>query len=251
MTAAILPGAEPFSFSGGPVGVLCAHGFTGNSSSMRPLGEGLAAAGFTVEGPLWPGHGTSVEDMLPTRWSDWSSAADAAYRELASRCDKVIVAGLSMGGTLTCWLAIEHPEVAGIVCVNPAVRPEPEMLELVQGMVKDGNDTMPALGNDVADPDQKEIAYEATPLAPLVSLLEAVAELDLAQITCPVLLCNSPNDHVVDPGNADYLAEKATGPVERVTLERSYHVATQDYDKDLIIERTIAFARRVTGEAAE
>ena len=66
-----------------------------------------------------------------------------------------------------------------------------------------------------------------------------------------MLLCTSPNDHVVDPGNSDYLAEKVSGPVERVTLERSYHVATQDYDKDLIIERAVAFSRRVTGDPAE
>ena len=32
------------------------------------------------------------------------------------------------------------------------------------------------------------------------------------------------------------------GPLERITLERSYHVATQDYDKDLIFESTIEFA---------
>ena len=34
--------------------------------------------------------------------------------------------------------------------------------------------------------------------------------------------------------------------MERVTLERSYHVATLDYDKDLIIERTLEFAAKVT-----
>jgi carboxylesterase len=37
-----------------------------------------------------------------------------------------------------------------------------------------------------------------------------------------------------------------SGPVERVTLERSYHVATIDYDKDLINDRAVAFARRLT-----
>jgi len=37
-----------------------------------------------------------------------------------------------------------------------------------------------------------------------------------------------------------------SGPVERVTLERSYHVATLDYDRDIVIERTLAFAARVT-----
>jgi hypothetical protein len=31
-----------------------------------------------------------------------------------------------------------------------------------------------------------------------------------------------------------------------VTLERSYHVATLDYDKDLIAERATAFVRKVS-----
>jgi carboxylesterase len=62
----------------------------------------------------------------------------------------------------------------------------------------------------------------------------------------PLLLMNSPQDHVVDPAQAEFLASTYGGPVERVTLERSYHVATQDYDRDLISERAVAFARRVT-----
>ena len=58
---------------------------------------------------------------------------------------------------------------------------------------------------------------------------------------------NSPQDHVVEPANADFLAESYGGPVERVILDRSYHVATLDYDRDLVIESIVAFALKVTG----
>jgi carboxylesterase len=58
----------------------------------------------------------------------------------------------------------------------------------------------------------------------------------------------SPQDHVVEPHNSDLLAEGVTGPVERITLERSFHVATLDYDKDLVNERAVEFARRVTAD---
>ncbi|WP_390479735.1 alpha/beta hydrolase, partial [Frankia casuarinae] len=56
--AAVLPGAEPFEFEGGSVGVLLVHGFTGSPGSMRPWGEYLSAVGLTVSCPLLPGHGT-------------------------------------------------------------------------------------------------------------------------------------------------------------------------------------------------
>lgn len=250
--AEILPGAEPMSVPGGPAGALVVHGFTGNPQSMRGLARAFADAGFTVELPLLPGHGTSLGHMLTTSWDDWSAAADAAYADLAARCESVVVAGLSMGGTLTLWLAERHPEIAGIVLVNPACPAPGSGAELIAGleaMADAGQTLMDGVGNDIADPDATELAYAQVPVRPLVSLMRAGEEVAgrLGEITCPILLMNSPQDHVVPPDNADYVAEHAGGEVERVTLERSYHVATLDHDKGLIEEQAVAFARRVTG----
>src|SRR5664279_5176723 len=75
VTAPIIPGCEPWSADGGSHGVLVLHGFTGNPQSMRPLAEAVAAAGYTVDLPLLAGHGPAVEDMLPTRWEDWTGGA--------------------------------------------------------------------------------------------------------------------------------------------------------------------------------
>jgi len=248
---ALIPGAEPWSHTGeGPHGVLVLHGFTGNPGSMRGLAEAVAAAGFHVEMPLLPGHGTAVEDMLPTRWADWLSAAEAAYQTLAARAGKVVVAGLSMGGALTLRLGADHPEIAGLVCVNPATQPQAaEVVQLIEDTLASGTELFPAIGSDIADPDTKESAYDATPLRALLSLVnDGLAPLagEYPRMRVPLLLMNSPQDHVVDPAQAEFLATTYGGPVERVTLERSYHVATQDYDKELIFESTVAFARRVT-----
>ena len=186
----ILPGAEPWSTDGsgpGSPGALCIHGFTGNPTSMRPVAEAFAAAGFAVELPRLPGHGTTVEDMLTTSWEDWSAEAEAAYQRIAARASKVVVAGLSMGGTLTVWLAENHPEIAGIVAINAAVAPQPpEVVEMVKGMVDEGETLMPGIGSDIAKPGVVESAYEGTPLKPLLSLVgvaDGVSE-RLGDITC-------------------------------------------------------------------
>ena len=244
----ILPGAEPLSVAGGPVGVLVLHGFTGNPSSMRGLAEAFAAAGHTVEMPRLPGHGTHIDDMLATSWADWSAHAEEALIDLESRTEQVVVAGLSMGGSLTAWLATRHPELSGIICINPAVAPRDDMLAIVSEMVAAGETVMDGIGSDVADPDVEESAYPQTPLAPLVSMFEVANEIvpDLAKIECPLLLFTSPEDHVVPPTDSDLLAEAVSGPVERVSCDRSYHVATVDFDKDLIIERSLEFVTRVT-----
>ena len=248
-TSAILPGAEPFSAGGGPYGVLVLHGFTGCPQSMRPLAEAFAGAGFTVELPLLPGHGTSLDDMLATTWDDWSAAAEAAYLELAERCQKVVVAGLSMGGTLSLWLASRHPDVAGIVGINPAAEPPGDaMIDMMQMTLDQGTTVAPAIGNDVADPDVDELAYDGLPVAQLLSLLHAQRGLapNVGDIRCPALVITSRQDHVVPPSSSEWLVANLGGPTEHVWLERSYHVATIDLDKHEIFERAVEFAAKVT-----
>jgi carboxylesterase len=251
VVAALLSGAEPLSVSGGRAGVLVLHGFTGTPASMRPIAEALAAEGLTVELPLLPGHGTAVEDMVPTRWVDWSSAAEAAFEDLRGRSESVSLVGLSMGGTLAAWLAERHPEVQGLVVVNPLIQAPDEAFRGALGQLVDsGTEVAPGIGSDIAMPDAHELSYDGTPLRAVLSLFGGADEVakDLDRIRCPVLLLSSRQDHVVDPVSGDRLAASVSGPCERVWLERSYHVATLDYDGPEITARTVEFVRRLAGE---
>jgi carboxylesterase len=249
-----MPGAEPWAAEGSgelaDIGVLVLHGFTGNPQSMRPLAEAFAAAGFTVSLPLLPGHGTQVEDMVPTRWADWSAAAEDAYDRLAARTGTVFVAGLSMGGTLAAWLGTRHPEIAGLVLVNPLIDgTAPGVTQMVEQLSAADAVLVPGIGSDIALEGSEESAYPMTPVQPLLDLHAALAPLaaDLGKIHCPVLLLTSTQDHVVEPVSSDTLAASVSGTVDRVTLERSFHVATLDHDAPLIEQQAVAFARRVMG----
>jgi len=244
----VLPGAEPFTHDGDASGVLVLHGFTGSPQSLRSLAEAVAKDGHSVELPLLPGHGTAVEDMMPTRWPDYAEAAEAAYRRLVGRCERVAVAGLSMGGTLACWLAEHHAEIGGLVLVNPFVDPPADTFrDVMRGILESGTEVAPGIGSDIAAAGVVELSYPGTPIAPVLSLFEGIDAVAsrLDHIRCPVLLCSSREDHVVPTSSGDLLAATVTGPVERVWLEHSYHVATLDHDAALIEERALAFLRRV------
>ena len=251
LPADLIPGAEPWSHQGGSVGALVLHGFTGNPGSMRGIAEALAEAGFTVELPLLPGHGTKVEDMIDTGWSDWLTHADDAYRSLAQRCEKVVVVGLSMGGALTAWLGSEYPEIAGLVCINAIVSAPEGMRAAVEKVLATGADRFAGIGSDIADPDVVESAYAETPLRPLLTLFDAGDQMGdrLSRITSPMLIVTSTQDHVVPPENSDILAAQVASPVERLRCERSYHVVTLDYDKAEVIAATVDFAAKVTAPA--
>jgi carboxylesterase len=215
---------------------------------MRGVAQTFADAGFHVELPRLPGHGTTVEDMMTTGWNDWTRGVEAAYQKLASKVERVVVCGLSMGGSLTLWTALQHPEVAGIACINPAAYRQPdEILDMVKGMVDEGTTLMPGIGSDIAEPGVVESAYEGTPLPPLLSLMDGLGQQETryGELSMPMLLMTSEQDHVVDPDQSRRLAHEYGTSLKHVWLTRSYHVATLDYDRDIIHEEVLAFGRKV------
>lgn len=250
----MLPEVEPYQRDGGPVGVLLCHGFTGSPSSMRPWAEHLAAAGMTVSLPRLPGHGTDWRDLARTVWSDWYGEVDAALTRLSGRCESVVVAGLSMGGSLALRLAIHRPDdVAGLILVNPALTAEDRRLSLLP-VLKHLVPSVPGIGNDIRKPGVSEHGYDRTPLKPLHSLLGLWSEVraDLARITQPVLLFVSRVDHVVPPSSARVLlAGISSKDVTERVLQDSFHVATLDHDAPTIFAESLDFVRRITGTDGE
>jgi carboxylesterase len=247
---AVLPGAEPFSAPGGPNGALVLHGFSGSPHSMRGLADAFASAGFAVELPRLPGHGTSVDDLATTTYADWSAEVERAYVDLAARCDRVVVAGLSMGATLAADLAARHPEIAGLIVINGAFIPfEAALRDGVEQLIAADVTRIPGPGGDIADPSQTELAYEEIAPVAVLSFIEAIDALQdqLPLIHMPVLIINSDQDHVVAPASSDHFAATVNGTVERMQLTRSFHVATQDYERSDLEARAVEFATRVTG----
>lgn len=244
----LLPGAEPYSHDGGAVGVLLVHGFTGCPQSLRPWAEHVAEAGFSVSLPRLPGHGTTLADMTLTRWDDWLAEADRAYIELAARCSSVIVGGLSMGGSLALRLAQLHPEIKGLVLVNPAVLIQSPLLPLLP-VLKYVMSSLPGVGNDIKKPGVTEQAYGKVPLKPLASMIAGwkTVNQNLSAVTMPVLVLHSTDDHVVPASStAAVLAGISSIDVIEMSLADSYHVATLDNDAKVIFDESVAFARRVS-----
>lgn len=246
----LLPGAEPYHYRGGPIGVLLCHGFTGSPQSLRPWAEHLAEAGLTVALPLLPGHGTRWQDLQVTRWQDWYAEVARELLLLAEQCEQVFVFGLSMGCSLALRLAAEHPAlVAGLVLVNPSVRsdnPATALLPVVRHLLP----SLPGIAGDIARPGATELGYDRVPLDAAWSLAQLwrTVQQDLPRVGQPVLLLRSPQDHVVSPANSALVRARISSvDVTQRLCERSYHVATLDHDAELIFEESLGFVRRLSG----
>jgi carboxylesterase len=219
---------------------------------MRYLGEELHRRfGFSVSGPRLKGHGTSPDDMATTGYLDWVASAEEALHELSGGRDKVFVTGLSMGGTLCLNLAARFPDlVAGIIPINGCGGLlGPEMAELA--FRRDGDDRIPGIGSDIKAAGVIELAYAEVPVQCVRqanALMGATGNL-LSKVTCPTLVIQSRDDHVLSPANGPLIVRSVgSRDVRLLWLEDSYHVATLDNDRDLIVERTGRFIAEIAAD---
>lgn len=247
----VMAGAEPFFLHGKGPAVLVLHGFTGSTQSMRYLGEELHRRfGFTVSGPRLNGHGTSPDDMETTGYLDWLASAEQALHHLAAQGGKVFVTGLSMGAPshsisqqdfqalLPVWFRSTEPPESSTAAWQHwcrMARRRSGFLALVQ-IIKAAGVT--------------ELAYSEVPVACIrqVHVLIAATESLLQKVTCPTLAIHSREDHVVPAANGRRIAQEVSSQdVRLLWLDNSYHVATLDNDKDLIVDRCGRFIAEIAG----
>jgi len=255
-----VPGAEPWSAFGrgdrGRVGVVISHGFTSSPRATRPLGQRLAAAGYSVEVPLLPGHGTDHRDLAQTRYRDWYGHLARVTEHLAERCQQVILIGHSMGGTLSLDLASRDPGlVAGVVSINAQITDRQgalaragTVLQFIVPYVPRNLVGMPA--DDIARRGVEEGAYRLVSARAARSLLRELPRIraQLLDLTQPLLVVRSTVDHTVPPTDADeLLALVGSGHRRELVCERSYHVVMLDHDAPLLEDAVLGFLAEVTG----
>lgn len=228
------------------IGVLVIHGFTSTTSAMLGLAKKHAEAGFNVELPCLAGHGTKWEDLNKISYLDWIKDLETALTKLKKRSKKIFITGLSLGGGLALYLAGKHPELSGIILINNAcVFTDPAFwfVPIIKKIVP----SVKGVASDIADPNEKEIAYDRTPTNGVHEMLKMLKIMRpmLKDITLPILIFKSRQDHVIPIKSAIYTYNNLGGKSnELIWLEKSYHVAPLDYDKDLIAEKSIEFIRK-------
>jgi len=103
-------------------GVVVLHGKWGNPSGVRPIGDALEAAGYTVVRPAMPWAGYRSYDKSYDGAMEEVAQAVAGLRAKGLR--QVVVAGHSLGGNGALHFATLDAGLAAIVLVAPAHLPE-------------------------------------------------------------------------------------------------------------------------------
>jgi carboxylesterase len=236
----------PFFWEGGPVGVMLTHGYTATSAEVRLLAQALHQNGYTVAGPLLPGHGTSPEDANRFRWPDWVDACEAAYRQLTERCPRVIIGGESMGGMLSLYMAANHPEAAGVLAYAPALRVAATWQPYVAPLLARLRPTLAKTPGQPSASDARWQGYNVHPThatAQLFALQRATLP-RLPKINQPLLIIQGRLDTTVHAGVPELIASRVRSDVKEIHwMEHSGHCVLLDQEWEQAAEFTLAFLR--------
>ena len=151
-----------------------------------------------------------------------------------------------MGGGTTLYVGAHHADrISGIVLVNPMIHIPgfPAKFAPLVAMFKKG---LPSVGNDIKRPGITEYGYDVLPTKGVVQLgkLLKSSRSTLGLIKAPLLLFHSVEDHVLPVSNTEIIMnEIGSTQKQRVELLNSYHVATLDYDSDIIFENSLIFVQ--------
>ncbi len=119
----VLAFAESFFFEGtSDFCFLLIHGFTGTPYHLRNIGEYLYQKGDSVLGVLLPGHGTKVEDLVPTRFYHYVAITDQFLMNLSKFYKHIFIIGFSMGGSIALKLAYKRKNIVkGLALISTPV----------------------------------------------------------------------------------------------------------------------------------
>ncbi len=238
----------PFFWEGGQTGVLLLHGFTATTAEVRPLATRLHQAGYTVAGPLLPGHGTSPEDLNKTPWQAWPRAAEESYRQLAARCRRVFVGGESMGGVTALYLASQIPEIAGVIGYAPAIKLAMRFVDYLKfyailPFVK-------AMPKGVLDDVPGWQGYRVNPLRGVFQLqkLQKATRRRLPHIHQPIMILQGRLDTTIHPRSGTIILRDVNSTHQELHwLPNSPHVVTLGPDFEELLTLTLNFISKDEG----
>ncbi|TAN41857.1 MAG: alpha/beta fold hydrolase [Nitrospirae bacterium] len=254
---------------GGDDAVLLIHGLTGSPFELKNLARHLNRAGYTVKGPCLAGHGTSIDDLLKTRWQDWYATVREEFDLLKKGHRNVFAAGLCMGALFSLYLAYEVKEdLSAIAMLSTTLSYDGWSLPWYKFLlpvsyypplkyfysyeerepygIKDER-----MRKHIAAALQDNIiAYSKFPSRAMHELFKHIGAVKkiIPEVKTPTLLLHALEDDIASTKNADYVERHiGSSDVRKIFLDNSYHMLTLDFQKDEVAAQTIRFFNEHAG----
>ncbi len=86
--------------------ILFLHGYKGTPYNVKKIARFFAKK-YNIIMPLYPGHGTTIDDFQKTYFSQWYNYVRSLYIKYRKKYKRIYICGISMGGVICLKLAEE------------------------------------------------------------------------------------------------------------------------------------------------
>ncbi len=243
-----------FLKSGSRTGILLCHGYLAAPEEMRPLGEYLHQAGYTVYGVRLQGFGTSPEQLRTISWEDWVVSFNRGYAVLRNSCDRIILGGFSAGALLVLLNAARKKDaVDSIFCIDTplilmnrhACTIAPAALGWNRFIKKIGlsGTIAESIENKSETPDINYPKHYLEGVREFCNLMSVCRD-HLPEVESPCLIIHGSADPVADPESAEVVYDKIASTIKKkVNVEADYHNLVQKEGREKIFEQVLDFIR--------
>lgn len=237
-------------------GVLMLHGFSSTPRQFKELSSYATEKGFNVLAPLIAGHGTSPEDFMKTRASDWTKSTMDAYVKLKAISQKVFIVGNSFGSNLGLWLVKElDNDIGGIVVLGAPIflrfhnfiKFRLATYGRFRKLYKKPRRFLSADYTDMMD----EISYPVIPVKCInefMNFLESETKLNLPKIKAPILIASASVDPVISPKSAKYIFKNVGSQKKEVFYFNSFEHAELTGGCDGLFLKIFDFIKEIDGK---
>ena len=218
------------------------------------MGEYLHEQGYTCLGIRLAGHATNPEDMIRSRWTDWTASVEDGYHLLSELNRTIFLVGLSMGGILSLLMSTRL-EVKGVVAMSTPSRLPTDyptwLLQFLSLFIKYRPKTKEVPGSGWFDKKayQDHIAYPQNPVRSVAELKKLTLEMRAAlpRVNVPVLLMHSKDERYVLSENMEeiYAGLNHASDKTKLYISGSGHNLPRDASREQVFKSALAFIQRI------
>ena len=254
-------GGEPYLLQNrnDEIGVVLVHGYLASPEQLRPMAAYLHDNGCWVYSVRLPGHGTSPEQMINTTWNEWMASVLRGHAILRQRCQRVVIGGFSLGGTLAMLAGGQGlKRLDGVFSINAPLRLRDRRASLIPAIVN-FNSVLRKLGMSngyLRRPNyatsHPEMNYNVDYLCGVKELRRAVhaCRRSLGRVSAPALVIQADADPTVDPISAKLLL-KRLGSEHKILAKLPFdrHVIVRDAGSEEVFRRVSRFVTQIVGNS--
>ena len=213
------------------IGIFLIHGVTKTNKELELIKNYLEKdKRIGVCLPLLPGHGTCPygnETCLKHFWETtpdkWLAHAEKEFNGWKNDFNKVYVGGISLGGSISLFLAAKYKEIDGVILFGT-----PIFLAKILSMTYSLSNVVLWTINKVNKQFKRANLngqYHGLPIAKLMKIKLFIDESrkKLPQIHQPVLIFHSKRDDVANPKSVGYLARNLASKYKEIVWVDTLH----------------------------